>query len=281
MLTPVTFNICRKFGFRRTMFAGALLYGLGLFTSSFVPSIPYLYLTFGAIFAMGESLCFSASLLILPEYFTKNWSLAHGIALCGNSMGALALAPILEVILTKYGFKRGFQIASAASIYLMLASFFYKRPSNSQTNQQNAPTNENQADEDDQPVLPLKKNKAFITFITATTLMHFGYYIPFVHLVGITIIYSLRLPGKPVMGPCVPFHLFLSHFISKALISKALFCDPSQWNFHYPILTSSILAPSPNTSKKLNDKHVRFAVLLGKHLFVHQKLFGDRRRQYF
>ena len=183
MLTPVTFHLCRRFGFRITMFTGAVLYGLGLFTSSFVPSIPYLYLTFGVVFAIGESLCFSASLLILPEYFTRNWSLAHGIALSGNSMGALALAPILEVILTKNGFKRGFQIASAASLYLMLASLFYKRPAKQSTLQNVAA--ENKPKEDEIPPLPLKKNKAFITFITATTLMHFGYYIPFVHLVCI------------------------------------------------------------------------------------------------
>ena len=163
------------------MFTGGFLYGLGLLTSSFMPSIPYLYLTFGVIFAIGESLCFSASLLILPEYFTKNWSLAHGIALCGNSMGALALAPIFEVIFSKYGFKRGFQLASAASLYLMLASLFYKRPAQTQSNQQSG----KKLDDDEKPSLPLKKNKAFITFIIATTLMHFGYYIPFVHLVCI------------------------------------------------------------------------------------------------
>ena len=184
MLTPVTFQICRRFGFRLTLFTGGFFYGLGLLTSSFVPSIPYLYLTFGVIFAIGESLCFSASLLILPEYFTRNWSLAHGIALCGNSMGALALAPIFEVLFSTYGFKRGFQLASAASLYLMLASLFYKRPAEKQSNQQNLAA-EKKLDDDEKPALPLKNNKAFITFITATTLMHFGYYIPFVHLVCI------------------------------------------------------------------------------------------------
>ena len=191
MLTPLTFKICKKYGFRKTMFVGGTFYGLGLFTSSFMPGIPYLYLTFGALFAIGESLCFSASLLILPEYFTgvneKNWSLAHGIALCGNSMGALALAPALEKILTTFGFKRGFQVASAASIYIIAASLFYKRPSrnNNNTSEEAA----QQLTEDEKPVLPLKKNKAFITFIVATTLMHFGYYIPFVHLVSS---YSVR-----------------------------------------------------------------------------------------
>ena len=161
------------------MFVGSILYGLGLLSSSFVPGIPYLYLTFGVLFAIGQSLCFSASILILPEYFTKNWSLAHGIALCGNSIGALALAPIMEIILTTYGFKLGFQMASGAAIYIMIASMFYKRPKkNKQAENTQAPKNEGA-----KPVLPLKKNKAYITFITGTTLMHFGYYIPFVHLV--------------------------------------------------------------------------------------------------
>jgi len=192
-----------------------VLYGLGLFTSSFVPSIPYMYLTFGVIFAIGESLCFSASLLILPEYFTRNWSLAHGIALCGNSMGALALAPILEVVLTKYGFKRGFQLASAASLYLMLASFFYKRPLKSQTNQQNV-TAEKKNDEDEKPPLPLKKNKAFITFIIATTLMHFGYYIPFVHLIRM----AMDLGVSRTNAALLPGYMALAQSAGKVILGK-------------------------------------------------------------
>ena len=185
MLSPITFMFCESYGFRISMFIGAALYGLGLLTSSFVPSVPYLYLTFGFIFGVGQSLLFGVSVLILRQYFTRKWSLAHGIALSGNSMGAVALAPAIEVILSKNGFNRGFQIASAASVYLMLISIFFKRPERNSNLQE--VTAENNPEKDDSPLLSLMKNKAFITFITATTLMHFGYYIPFVYLVCIPI----------------------------------------------------------------------------------------------
>ena len=181
MLSPFTFMFCERYGFRISMLIGSALYGLGLLTSSFVPSVPYLYLTFGLIFGVGQSLLFGASVLILRQYFTRKWSLAHGIALSGNSMGAVALAPVMEVILNKNGFNRGFQIASAASVYLMLISIFFKRP---ERNSQELKA-ENNPEKDNAPLLSLMKNKAFITFITATTLMHFGYYIPFVYLVCI------------------------------------------------------------------------------------------------
>ena len=71
----------------------------------------------------------------------------------------------------------------------MLASFFYKKPATTQADQKNGTANKQLTEDDEPPSLPLKKNKAFITFITATTLMHFGYYIPFVHLVGTNLLY--------------------------------------------------------------------------------------------
>lgn len=185
MLTPVTFKICTRYGFRKTMFVGGIFYGLGLLSSSFAPNIPMMYLTLGVVFAIGESLCFSASLLILPLYFTKNWALAHGIALCGNSIGALALSPLLEYLLTTYGFKKGFQIASAGSVIIIAASFFFKRPDEA-TEERAAKKYSvgNRSLMQACPEIPLKRNKAFVTFIIGTTLMHFGYYIPFVHLVS-------------------------------------------------------------------------------------------------
>eukprot|EP00794_Sanderia_malayensis_P016678 gene16678-18370_t len=231
MLTPLTFKICNRYGFRIPMFIGGLLYGLGLFTSSFVPNIPTLYVTLGLIFAVGESLCFSASLLILPLYFKKNWSLAHGIALSGNSTGALAISPALGYLLSRFGFKSGFKILSSASIVLIVISVFYKRPDPEQS--EDAPNTDGSQNDggvegeaetakealdtiNEGPSIPLRKNKAFVTFITGTTLMHFGYYIPFVHLVRMAV--DLGIPKTEAM--LIPGYMSLAQTFGKLILGK-------------------------------------------------------------
>ena len=196
MLTPVTFEICKRLGFRVTMLIGSVLYGLGLLISSFAGNVLTLYGTFGLMFGVGQSLCYSASILVLPEYFKKNWALAHGIALSGNGLGALFIAPAFEFILSTYGFRMGFQIISTASLVLLVGGLFYKRPNqpadadDEKLNEKEEITSEEKETKDEgieilePPEIPLRKNKPLIIFLAGTSLMHFGYYIPYVHLVS-------------------------------------------------------------------------------------------------
>ena len=68
-------------------------------------------MTFGALFGMGSSLCYSSSLLILPNYHTKYWALAHGIALAGNGIGGMGLSPANGILLEKVGLENGFKVS--------------------------------------------------------------------------------------------------------------------------------------------------------------------------
>ena len=92
------------------MFLGAFLSGLGLFISAYADSVYILYVTFGFLFGIGSSLCYSASLLILPNYHTTYWALAHGIALAGNGLGGLGLSPANGILLERFGLKVGFKV---------------------------------------------------------------------------------------------------------------------------------------------------------------------------
>lgn len=94
------------------MLLGACLSGLGLLISSFADSVYILYVTFGLLFGMGSSLCYSCSLLILPRYHTTYWALAHGIALAGNGAGGLGLSPANGALLRAVGIKTGFRVSS-------------------------------------------------------------------------------------------------------------------------------------------------------------------------
>ena len=60
---------------------------------------------------MGSSLCYSSSLLILPRYHTKLWSLAHGIALAGNGIGGMGLSPANGALLQSVNVKTAFKVS--------------------------------------------------------------------------------------------------------------------------------------------------------------------------
>jgi MFS transporter, OFA family, oxalate/formate antiporter len=83
---------------------GALLYGLGLFFSSFAGgSLPLLYLTYGLVAAVGLGLAVMAPIAALPTWFPERPGFAYGIAFIGFGMGPLINVPLMEGLLSATG----------------------------------------------------------------------------------------------------------------------------------------------------------------------------------
>ena len=187
LLTPVTFRVFDLVGYRISLLLGGTLIGLSLILTSFASSIFVTYFTLGLVFAIGQSLCYFAPLLILPLYFKKNLSLAHGIVMCGSSLGGLAQAPGLGFILQKYGFSRGMRLSSVIALFVIAVSVLFKRPEESfgpnplkcRKERKKEITTKSRNEE-----IPLLRNYAYIMYILASMLTCFGIFIPFVHLVS-------------------------------------------------------------------------------------------------
>jgi MFS transporter, OFA family, oxalate/formate antiporter len=83
---------------------GALLYGLGVFLSSFVGgSLPLLYLTYGLVAALGLGLAVMAPIAALPSWFPQRPGFAYGLAFIGFGMGPLVNVPLMEGLLLATG----------------------------------------------------------------------------------------------------------------------------------------------------------------------------------
>ena len=83
---------------------GALLYGLGVFFSSFAGgSLPLLYLTYGLVAALGLGLAVMAPIAALPSWFPERPGFAYGIAFIGFGMGPLINVPLIEGLLSTTG----------------------------------------------------------------------------------------------------------------------------------------------------------------------------------
>ncbi|XP_065072081.1 monocarboxylate transporter 3-like [Rhopilema esculentum] len=189
MLSTVAVVILDRIGFRLSMLLGGILIGVALLVSSFTSNILIIYLTLGVVFAFGQSLCYYGSLLILPLYFKKTLPLAHSIAISGNSVGGLALAPIVGFVLKQYGFGGGMRLCSAVALFIIAMSVVFKRPGESfWFNGLICEENERQSDNESEPEnIPLHKNKAFVIYVVSTMCCKFGVYINYVHIVRLAL----------------------------------------------------------------------------------------------
>ena len=93
-----------RVGPRTVGVTGAVVYGLGVFLSSFAGgSLPSLYLTYGLVAAVGLGLAVMAPIAALPAWFPERPGFAYGVAFVGFGMGPLVNVPLMEGLLSATG----------------------------------------------------------------------------------------------------------------------------------------------------------------------------------
>jgi MFS transporter, OFA family, oxalate/formate antiporter len=96
--------LMRRAGPRAVGIAGGLLYGLGVFLSSFAgESLVVLYVTYGVIVGIGLGLGYIAPIAALPRWFPDRPGLAYGIAVCGFGAGSAINVPVAEALISSTG----------------------------------------------------------------------------------------------------------------------------------------------------------------------------------
>ncbi|XP_076090016.1 monocarboxylate transporter 12-like [Mytilus galloprovincialis] len=125
---PVASILCTKFTPRCVVVSGAILFGLGLLISAFVPHFVILYITIGVITGIGKSLAYQPGLVVVGQYFKKRRGAAVGLATAGGGIGTLVLPPLFETMLNYYGFSGGLMIISAVALHMCISGMLYKSP---------------------------------------------------------------------------------------------------------------------------------------------------------
>ena len=125
-------------------------------------------------------MCYVSSVLVLSGYFSKNLVAANGIGLAGAGVGTISLAPALSLLLDNYYWRDALRILSATSLLLLISGLIYYLVP--------APMEFSDAKEYEEETKRIDfsflKNKAYIVWIAVVGLVLFGFYIPYVHLVG-------------------------------------------------------------------------------------------------
>ncbi|XP_033737329.1 monocarboxylate transporter 12-like [Pecten maximus] len=102
---PLASFVTNKIGYRKATILGGVITTTGFVCSCFVNSIESLCITYGAIAGLGISLPYLNSIVVVAEYFEDKRALVTGLSECGAGIGTLLFAPILERLISEYGWR--------------------------------------------------------------------------------------------------------------------------------------------------------------------------------
>ncbi len=122
---PLAGSLLDKYGPRAIMPWGSVVLGVTLILSYFISSIFEVYLLIGFFLGGGLALSgFATHSAIMPRWFIQKRGRATGIALSGIGIGILFLAPILERLISIFGWRVTYLIFGIVILFVIAPSGF-------------------------------------------------------------------------------------------------------------------------------------------------------------
>jgi len=120
----------KKAGPRVVAMTGGLLYGIGIFLTSFSNiGLWWLYLSYGVIGGIGLGFAYIVPISVLVKWFPDRRGLMTGIAVGGFGAGALVTAPIATRLIQSVGVLHTFAYLGIAYVIVAVASgYFMQNP---------------------------------------------------------------------------------------------------------------------------------------------------------
>ena len=176
---PLGAVLSERYGCWVVSLVGNLACFVGLLSSSFVTSLPLLYLTYSTVWGIGASFMYFANLLILTKHFKARLAFANGIMALGGAVGGSVLNPTMQQLVIHLGLANMFRVLSVAFLLLSGFSVVY-RP------RRNGKPHDDVAQPEKKPAFAweILKNKTFLMWIAVVFIFMLGYMVPFVHLVS-------------------------------------------------------------------------------------------------
>lgn len=111
-----------KWGARKLMIPGAVLYLLSFILASFSTQYWQFLLSQGMMFGIGNALLYYPAMSAITTWFDRKRGLALGLAASGSSMGGIFWPLLTDELLRKYGLEWAHRIIAFVSVPLLVAS---------------------------------------------------------------------------------------------------------------------------------------------------------------
>ncbi|MDP6564818.1 MAG: MFS transporter [Alphaproteobacteria bacterium] len=189
-LGAVSGPISDRFGSRRTVAFGILLIAAGLFAASLAGDIWQVYLSYGIAVGVGIGFIYVPSIGVVQRWFVRQRGLASGLASAGIGVGTLLAPPFCKFLVDMVGWRGAFQILAGSILLLgwLAAWTLHTSPAARSLHPDGdaAPAGAETAVGGHNLRFVLRTRLFWLLF-TASTLLSFGLFVPFVHLAKYTV----------------------------------------------------------------------------------------------
>jgi OFA family oxalate/formate antiporter-like MFS transporter len=130
-LSPLLFGKwIQKLSMRRTVIAGAVIYGFGLFATGFMGSIWHLYLFYGVFSGIGSGIIYPSMMSYVVRLFPERPGLVSGFGTAFYGAGAIVWAPAMAALLAVTSIRTAFNVLGACfCAVIVIAALFLREPS--------------------------------------------------------------------------------------------------------------------------------------------------------
>ena len=107
-------------GPKMVIFAGGLIFSLGIVGAGFSTGLNFLYATYGVLGGIGIGTIYACTVANTVKFFPDKRGLASGLVVAGFGSGAVVLAPLSSLLIQSFGVLNAFKILGFA--YLLVIS---------------------------------------------------------------------------------------------------------------------------------------------------------------
>ncbi|MBP3039971.1 OFA family MFS transporter [Bacillaceae bacterium Marseille-Q3522] len=103
-------RISDKFGAKKLMYVGGVLFGLGWFLTGYAQNLTHLYLAFGLCAGGGAGSIYNSALSTALKWFPDKGGKISGLLLSSAAIGPFIISPISNFFIEQYGVLNAFKI---------------------------------------------------------------------------------------------------------------------------------------------------------------------------
>lgn len=122
---PIASYFTDRWGCRMVTVIGALITTISFAAGFLANKLDHLILAF-SISALGLSLCYVTSVVIVAYYFDKKRSLANGLATCGAGVGTIVFPHVTKYLIKVYAWRGALLILSGAFLNMTVFGFLMR-----------------------------------------------------------------------------------------------------------------------------------------------------------
>ncbi|ALP36942.1 MFS transporter [Paenibacillus sp. IHB B 3084] len=114
-----------RFGPKKVIFAGGLLFGGGMILSGFATSVGYLVLTYGIVLGLGTGMVYGCTISNSIKFFPDKRGLVGGITTAAYGISSVIIPPIANSLISRSGVTSAFIIIGIAFLIIVCAASFF------------------------------------------------------------------------------------------------------------------------------------------------------------